>query len=104
MSELEKTQASEEDIRAALEEVMDPEILLSVIDLGLIKNVRVGGPGEVTEVDMLLTTPFCPYAPMMVENVTAAVEKVTGGKAKVEILPDAWDQSMMPDPSLLGHW
>lgn len=96
--------ATEADVRTALEEVMDPEILLSVIDLGLIKTVRMGENGAPTEVDMLLTTPFCPYAPMMVQNVTEAVEKVTGGPAKVEILPDAWDQSMMPDPSLLGHW
>ena len=57
-----------------------------------------------TEVDMLLTTPFCPYAPMMLEQVTTTVERVTGGPAKVELLPDAWDPSMMPDPSLLGQW
>ena len=96
--------ATEAEIRVALEEVMDPELLLSVVDLGLIKNVRMGGNGTPTEVDILLTTPFCPYAPMMVEQITAVVERVTGGSAKVEVLPDAWDPSMMPDPSLLGGW
>ena len=96
--------ATETDVRTALEEVMDPELLLSVVDLGLIKTVRMGENGTPTQVDMLLTTPFCPYAPMMVEQITAVVERVTGGPAKVEILPDAWDPSMMPDPSLLGGW
>jgi metal-sulfur cluster biosynthetic enzyme len=96
--------ATEQEIRTALEEVMDPELLLSVIDLGLIKNVRPGEGGAPTQIDMLLTTPFCPYAPMLVEQITTVTERVTGGPATVEVLPDAWDPSMMPDPSLLGHW
>ena len=96
--------ATEAEIRTALEEVMDPEILLSVIDLGLIREIRMGQEGKPTEVDMLLTTPFCPYAPMLVEQVTAVVERVTGGPAKVELLPDPWSPSLMPDPSLLQQW
>jgi len=47
-------------IRAALETVMDPEINLSVIDLGLIREVRFLDPPK-TLVRMMLTTPFCPY-------------------------------------------
>src|SRR6185369_12791837 len=51
-------------VRSALETVMDPEIGLSVIDLGLIREVQVGP--EKTEIKMMLTTPFCPYAPQMI--------------------------------------
>ncbi|HVP39176.1 MAG TPA: metal-sulfur cluster assembly factor [Candidatus Saccharimonadales bacterium] len=96
--------ATEAEIRKALEEVTDPELLLSVVDLGMVRAVRVGEGGAPTEVDLLLTTPFCPYGPVLVDQVRAVVEQVTGGPAAVEVLSDPWDPSMMPDPSLLGHW
>ena len=87
-------------IRVALETVMDPEIGLSVIDLGLIREVRVQ-PGK-TLVRMMLTTPFCPYAPQLMEDVKLASRSVVNQECEVEILPDAWSPEMMPDPGLLG--
>src|SRR5580765_8408258 len=57
-------------VRAALETVIDPEINLSVIDLGLIREIHfLSGK---TLVRMMLTTPFCPYAPQMIADVKAA--------------------------------
>jgi metal-sulfur cluster biosynthetic enzyme len=53
---------------------------------------------------MLLTTPFCPYAPQIVQQVKEAVTRVTGMPAEVEILPEQWTPEMMPDPGLLGRW
>ena len=87
-------------IRSALETVMDPEIGLSVIDLGLIKTVAVS-EGK-THIDMLLTTPFCPYAPQMLADVKQAAMSVIDQETTVDILPDAWNPQMMPDPGLLG--
>jgi 3-phenylpropionate/trans-cinnamate dioxygenase ferredoxin subunit len=87
-------------VRSALETVMDPEIGLSVIDLGLIRTVDI--QPDKTRVDMLLTTPFCPYAPQMIADVQQAVRSVLPQECVVEILPDAWSPDMMPDPSLLG--
>ncbi len=87
-------------IRSALETVMDPEIGLSVIDLGLIRTVNVSSTR--TFIEMLLTTPFCPYAPQMVADVKAAAMSVVDQETAVEILPDAWNPQMMPDPGLLG--
>lgn len=87
-------------IRSALETVMDPEINLSVIDLGLIRTVSVG-PTR-TFIQMMLTTPFCPYAPQMLADVKAAAMSVVEQETEVEILPDAWNPQMMPDPGLLG--
>ena len=87
-------------IRSALETVMDPEIGLSVIDLGLIRTVSVE-PGR-THVEMLLTTPFCPYAPQMLADVKAAALSVVEQETQVDLLPDAWNPQMMPDPGLLG--
>jgi len=88
-------------IRSALETVMDPEINLSVIDLGLIREVRFLEPPK-TLIRMMLTTPFCPYAPQMIADVKQAVESVVPQECEVEILPDAWSPDLMPDPGLLG--
>jgi len=88
-------------IRSALETVMDPEINLSVIDLGLIREIRFLEPPK-TLIRMMLTTPFCPYAPQMIADVKQAVESVVPQECEVEILPDAWSPDLMPDPGLLG--
>ena len=87
-------------VRAALETVMDPEINLSVIDLGLIREIHF--LPQRSHVRMMLTTPFCPYAPQLMADVKAATESVVPQPCEVEIMPDAWSPEMMPDPSLLG--
>ena len=89
-------------IRAALETVMDPEISLSVIDLGLISEVRID-PGK-TLIRMMLTTPFCPSAPQLIEDVKKATRSVVDQECEVEIMPDRWSPDMMPDPGLLGFY
>lgn len=88
-------------VRSVLETVMDPEIGLSVIDLGLIREIHFQ-PG-LTFVRMMLTTPFCPYAPQMMADVKQATESVVMQPCEVEIMPDAWSPDMMPDPGLLGY-
>jgi metal-sulfur cluster biosynthetic enzyme len=87
-------------VRAALESVMDPEIGLSVIDLGLIREIHFFP--DRTFVRMMLTTPFCPYAPQMMEDVKQATMGVIPLQCDVELMPDAWSPQMMPDPGLLG--
>jgi len=87
-------------LRSAFETVMDPEINLSVIDLGLIREIDIQ-PGK-TLVRMMLTTPFCPYAPQLMAEVKQAAMSVVPQECEVEILPDAWNPQMMPDPGLLG--
>ena len=92
--------AQELAVRSVLETVMDPELGLSVIDLGLIREVHF--LASKTLVRMMLTTPFCPYAPQMMADVKQATESAVPQPAEVEILPDAWSPDMMPDPGLLG--
>ena len=89
-------------IRAALETVMDPEINLSVIDLGLIREIRFLDPPK-TLIRMMLTTPFCPYAPQLMADVKQATMAVVAQECEVEILPDPWSPDLMPDPGLLGY-
>ena len=94
--------ATDEEIRTALEQVVDPEINLSIIDLGLVREIDQSA--EPIVVRMLLTTPFCPYAPQIVAQVKDVVLTVTGKPSEVEILPEQWTPEMMPDPGLLGRW
>jgi len=87
-------------VRSALETVLDPEIGLSVIDLGLIREIHL--LADRTHIRMMLTTPFCPYAPQLMEEVKQATMSVVALPCDVEIMPDAWSPEMMPDPGLLG--
>jgi metal-sulfur cluster biosynthetic enzyme len=80
---------------------MDPEINLSVIDLGLIREILIRP--DRTYIKMMLTTPFCPYAPQMVEDVKRATMSVVPVECEVELLPDPWSPDLMPDPGLLGY-
>ncbi len=94
-------QALDAQIRENLRQVVDPEIGLDVVALGLIKEILFEN-GQV-QIKMLLTTPFCPYAPWMVQMVKEKAQEVVPGRTvEVEVLPEPWDPSMMEDPSILG--
>jgi metal-sulfur cluster biosynthetic enzyme len=93
---------TEETVRDALRGVMDPELHLDVIALGLIDTVDM--EKEPLEVKMLLTTPFCPYGPWLVQQVKETAEHAAGREAKVEVLPKQWSPEMMEDPTLLGFF
>jgi metal-sulfur cluster biosynthetic enzyme len=94
---------TEEAVRESLRQVVDPEIGLDVVALGLIELVNFMPDEKIVDLDMLLTTPFCPYAPWMVQQVKEKTEQVAPGwTADVEVLAKQWDPSMMEDPGLLG--
>lgn len=89
---------TEEEIREALRPVIDPEIGLSVVDLGMIRQVRVDEGGRV-EIGMVLTAPFCPLAGYLAEQVRQAVAAVPGVSAvEVRILDEPWDPTWMARP------
>ena len=94
--------ATDAEIKTALEQVVDPEISLSIIELGVVREIDLSVEPHV--VRMLLTTPFCPYAPQIIQQVKDAVTAVTGKGTEVEILAEQWTPEMMPDPGLLGRW
>ena len=93
---------TEESVREALRAVMDPELHLDVVTLGLIRSVHLDNAPAV--VKMLLTTPFCPYGPWMVGQVKETAENAAGREVKVEVLPEQWHPEMMEDPTLLGFF
>ena len=87
--------ATELAILDALRSVVDPEIGMNVVELALIRQVLVGETES--EVKMILTTPFCPYAGSMLAQVKEAAESVLEHPVKVTLLAERWD------PKDAGH-
>jgi metal-sulfur cluster biosynthetic enzyme len=81
--------ATELAILDALRSVVDPEIGMNVVELALIKQILLGQ--NETEVKMILTTPFCPYAGSMIQQVQEQVESVVEHPVKVTLLAERWD-------------
>ena len=81
--------ATELAILDALRAVVDPEIGMNVVELALIKQIILGS--DSTEIKMILTTPFCPYAGSMIAQVKEQVESVVEHDVKVTLLAERWD-------------
>ena len=87
-------------IGAALQPVEDPEIHISVVDLGLIYGAELrqeGGDGASVKVRMSLTTPACPYGPALLVSVHGAIAKIPGVRdVDVDLtFEPAWDPRVM---------
>jgi metal-sulfur cluster biosynthetic enzyme len=87
---------TEKDVRNALKGVKDPELGLDLVVLGLIYDLEVEG-GDVRAV-MSLTSPLCPVAGQIVEDVKAAIEGLEGvERADVELTFDPpWTPERIP--------
>ncbi len=91
----------ENKAREALREVFDPELGMSVIELGLIRKFD-WTPGNV-DITMILTTPFCPYGPALIEQVRQKTQEVTERVARVTMGLEMWDPTMMDDQAA-ANW
>jgi metal-sulfur cluster biosynthetic enzyme len=85
--------------REKLSEVVDPEIGMNIIQLGLVRDITI--ENDIARVKMILTTPFCPYGPAMVEMTKAKATEGLNMPVTIEMGMDMWDFSMMEDPSAL---
>ena len=97
MTQEEKTKI-EERIVDVLKTVYDPEIHVNIWDLGMIYKIDVLDDGNVN-VDMTFTSPSCPAADFILEDVRSKIESVSGIKAaNIELVFEpVWDQSMMSE-------
>ncbi len=64
-----------EDVLEALRDVVDPELGINVVDLGLIYGVTLGGDGLAT-IDMTLTSAACPLTDVIEDQAAAALEGI----------------------------
>lgn len=82
-----------EPVEKALREVVDPEIGLNVVELGLVRNVQLeDGKAKVT---MIMTTPFCPYAPALLEMTRTKAAEALKRDTEIEMGAEMWDLSYM---------
>ena len=82
-------------LEEGLSEITDPELGLDIIQLGLIRNVSMKEDHAV--VTMILTTPYCPYGPSMMESAREKVETVIGIDTRINYGSETWDRTMMED-------
>ena len=66
-----------DDLEEALRDVVDPELGVNVVDLGLVYDLRVGDD-QVLTIDMTLTSAACPLTDMIEDQVGAALMPPTG--------------------------
>jgi metal-sulfur cluster biosynthetic enzyme len=88
---------NETTIRAALEEVIDPELGCNIIELGLVYSIEIAGAK--VSIKMTLTTPGCPMHESMIEGVQMALLGLEGvDDAEVELVWEPrWNPAMMTD-------
>mgnify|MGYP003601561420 FL=1 len=87
-----------ENIIKALKTVFDPEIPVDIYELGLVYDVQISEEGDV-KVVMTLTTPNCPVAeslPQEVKEKVAAVENVKSVDLELTFEP-SWNKDMMSE-------
>lgn len=85
------------ELLEALKQVVDPELFINVVDLGLIYEIERDG-GTVT-VDMTLTSPACPAGPQIMQQSKMALERIEGvEEAKIKlVMSPPWSPERMTD-------
>ena len=89
---------SEEQIRNSLKQCMDPEVPLSIVDMGLIYGINISENNDV-KIKMTMTTKGCPLHDTMVDDVTRYTKKVPGvNNVQIDIVWDPpWTKDKMSD-------
>ncbi len=102
-----ETIPTDEQVREALKQVIDPEIGINIVDLGLVYDVNVGQEGKV-EIVMTLTSPDCPLGPVIhaqVNNALGDLDGVTDIAVNLVWNPPWRPEMMSEDAKLeLGYW
>ena len=98
---------AEDTIRNSLREVIDPEIGINIVDLGLIYEIELAPAAEAesdtdardVSVTMTLTTPGCPAGPHILQHVQQVVERVPGVRSMELDLTFTpfWKEEMMSE-------
>jgi metal-sulfur cluster biosynthetic enzyme len=89
---------SEDEVLEALKSVIDPELGINIVDLGLVYEVDVAEGGDV-DIQYTLTTMGCPIGPLIEDQMRAFLAPLAGiGEVRPEmVLRPAWTPEMMSD-------
>ena len=84
-----------EKIRTALRQVKDPEIGFSIIERGLVRETQI--EDSKLHLKMILTTPYCPYGPMLLEMARSKAAEASGLETTIELSLEMWTTDMMEE-------
>lgn len=88
------------EVYAQLATVMDPELHVDIVSLGLIYDVEVNGGG--IKVTMTLTTPGCPLAPVIDQLIKEALKPLGAEAIELRLVWEpAWNKEMMSEEARL---
>lgn len=85
---------AEEEVRGALRNVIDPEVGMNIVDLGLIYSVEISG-GRL-HIDLTMTTPACPMSEMILDHARQALRAIVPEGTEIE-LNLVWEPPWSPD-------
>ena len=95
--------STEADWLEALRQVIDPELMVNIVDLGLIYSVAADEESENgVSVEMTLTSPACPAGPQLVQQAKMALERLHDvDMAKISLtMSPPWTPERMTDDCL----
>lgn len=101
---------SQDEVREVLREVQDPELMIGMVDLGLIYGIDVAGErDEDVTVTMTFTSPTCPVGPMFKRSVEDKVKSIDGVESVNVVITftPPWDPRVMASEDAkfdLGIW
>ncbi|HXG30211.1 MAG TPA: metal-sulfur cluster assembly factor [Thermodesulfobacteriota bacterium] len=92
----EPVEITEERVLESLKSVYDPELPISIVDLGLIYDVQISGRN--VQIKMSLTTPGCGMGAMIARQAENAIRSIGAKNVLVQIVWDPpWNPDMMSD-------
>lgn len=91
----------EDNVREALKQVIDPELFINIVDLGLVYLVDIQeaeGKSNVT-IEMTMTSPACPAGPQLIQNSKAVLGRLEGvGEVQVKlVMTPPWTPDRMSE-------
>lgn len=89
---------TEKDVRKSLSSVIDPEVGMNIVDLGLVYLVEISE--NRLRVDMTMTTPACPMGEMIMDNARHALRGLMPVGAEIElnlVWDPPWSSEKMSD-------
>lgn len=96
------SQLCEDHVREELKRVIDPELFVNIVDLGLVYDINLSPipeGGTKVKIDMTMTSPMCPAGPQLIAQCKQFVGQMAGvGQVEVKIVMDPpWTPEKMTD-------
>tara|TARA_B100000315_G_scaffold137176_1_gene126366 strand:+ start:550 stop:864 length:315 start_codon:yes stop_codon:yes gene_type:complete len=96
------------DVLEHLKAVVDPELRLNIVDMGLVYDVKIDYENNNIEIRMTLTSPGCPFGPEIVKMVESVLRGLKFNEKKVILVWDPpWDPAKMASDEVkdkMGIW